>query len=70
MVLLADIEDFTMEEIAAILNCPVGTVKSRLFRARAMLQDYLRDYLRETPARPRGDAPGWFKRKDDRKPNP
>jgi RNA polymerase sigma-70 factor (ECF subfamily) len=70
VVLLADIEDFTMGEIAAILNCPVGTVKSRLFRARAMLQEFLRDYVRETPARPRGDAPGCFNRQDDRKPNP
>jgi RNA polymerase sigma-70 factor, ECF subfamily len=70
VVLLADIEDFTMGEIAAILNCPVGTVKSRLFRARAMLQEFLRDYVRETPARPRGDAPGWFNLQDDRKLNP
>ena len=70
VVLLADIEDFTMGEISAILNCPVGTVKSRLFRARAMLQEFLRDYFRETPTRPRGDAPGRFNRQDDRKPNP
>jgi RNA polymerase sigma-70 factor (ECF subfamily) len=69
VVLLADIEDFTMGEIAAIVNRPVGTVKSRLFRARAMLQESLRDYVPETPARPRGDTPGWFNRQDDRKPN-
>jgi RNA polymerase sigma-70 factor (ECF subfamily) len=56
VVLLADIEDFTMGEIAAILNCPVGTVKSRLFRARTMLQEFLQDYVRETP-QARGDAP-------------
>ena len=30
MVLLADIEDFTMGEIAAIMKCPVGTVKSQI----------------------------------------
>jgi RNA polymerase sigma-70 factor (ECF subfamily) len=70
VVLLADIEDFTMGEIAAILNCPVGTVKSRLFRARTMLQEFLRDYVRETPARPRGDAHGRCNRQDDRKPSP
>ena len=46
VVLLADVEDFTMGEIAAIMDCPVGTVKSRLFRARGILQARLRDYLR------------------------
>ena len=44
VVLLADLEDFTMPEIARIMGCPVGTVKSRLFRARALLKDLLRDY--------------------------
>ena len=44
VVLLADLEDFTMAEIAAIMACPVGTVKSRLFRARALLKTWLRDY--------------------------
>lgn len=44
VVLLADVEDFTMVEIATIMNCPVGTVKSRLFRARGILQQLLRDY--------------------------
>ncbi len=46
VVFLADVEDFTMIEVARIMDCPVGTVKSRLFRARAMLQDLLRDYVR------------------------
>ena len=44
VVLLADLEDFRMEEIARIMGCPVGTVKSRLFRARAILRGLLRDY--------------------------
>ena len=44
VVLLADLEDFHMEEIAHIMGCPVGTVKSRLFRARAILRGLLRDY--------------------------
>ena len=46
VVLLADLEDFTMGEIAGIMDCPVGTVKSRLFRARGMLRELLRDYRR------------------------
>jgi RNA polymerase sigma-70 factor (ECF subfamily) len=45
VVLLADLEDFSMGEIAAILECPVGTVKSRLFRARGILKQLLRDYV-------------------------
>lgn len=47
VVLLADLEDFSMGEIARIMGCPVGTVKSRLFRARAVLKGLLRDYLPE-----------------------
>jgi RNA polymerase sigma-70 factor, ECF subfamily len=46
VVLMADLEDFTMGEIAAIMGCPVGTVKSRLFRARVMLKELLRDYAK------------------------
>ena len=45
VVLLADLEEFTMGEIAAIMNCPVGTVKSRLSRARGILKALLRDYV-------------------------
>ena len=45
VVILADVEDFSMGEIARIMDCPVGTVKSRLFRARAILKELLRDYV-------------------------
>jgi RNA polymerase sigma-70 factor (ECF subfamily) len=45
VVVLADVEDFTMGEIAEIMYCPVGTVKSRLFRARVILKELLRDYV-------------------------
>ncbi len=46
VVLLADVEDFSMGEIAGIMDCPIGTVKSRLFRARGILKELLRDYVR------------------------
>ena len=44
VIILSDIEDFTYEEIAAILNVPVGTVRSRLHRARQMLKEKLQTY--------------------------
>lgn len=48
VIVLRDIEDLHYDEIAAMLGVPVGTVKSRLFRAREMLQDKLRDYAVST----------------------
>lgn len=41
VVLLADVEEFTYTEIAATLDIPVGTVRSRLARARGTLQKAL-----------------------------
>ncbi len=43
-VLLVDVEGFTYEEAATALDCPVGTLRSRLFRARRMLFLELHDY--------------------------
>ena len=42
--LLADLEGFALGEIAQIMDTPVGTVKSRLFRARRLLRRRLADY--------------------------
>lgn len=47
LVLLLDLEDFTYEEIAAIADVPIGTVRSRLHRARAVMAAKLRDYAGE-----------------------
>jgi len=41
---LCDIEGFSYEEIAKIIEIPIGTVRSRLFRARNMLKDKLKAY--------------------------
>jgi RNA polymerase sigma-70 factor (ECF subfamily) len=46
VLILHDREDTPYEEIARIVGVPVGTVKSRLFLARAHLQGVLRNYLR------------------------
>ena len=43
-VLLADMHDFSYKEIAEVLECPVGTVMSRLHRARKLLQAQLFEY--------------------------
>ena len=44
VVILKDIEGRSQEEIAEILDCPLGTVKSRLTRAREALKDRLRPF--------------------------
>lgn len=44
LVVLLDLEDFTYEEMAAIADIPIGTVRSRLHRARNILADKLREY--------------------------
>ncbi len=43
VIVLRDIEECDYEQIAAILDVPVGTIKSRLFRARAALRELLRE---------------------------
>lgn len=46
VVLLADLQDFAYKEIAEIMDCPIGTVMSRLYRGRRMLQAQLAEYAR------------------------
>lgn len=47
VVLYSDIEDLSYGEISEIVGCPIGTVKSRLFRARKLLQKSLWNYANE-----------------------
>lgn len=44
-IVLVDMGDFTYEETAAILSCPVGTIRSRLSRGRKLMQEYLGPYI-------------------------
>lgn len=46
VLLLAEVEGLALEEIARVMTCPVGTVKSRIFRAKERLRALLRDYER------------------------
>ena len=42
---LREIEGLSYEDIASIMNCPIGTVRSRIFRAREAIADQLRPLL-------------------------
>ena len=44
--LLCDLEGYTYEEIAELVDIPIGTVRSRLHRARKLLQDALFGYAK------------------------
>ena len=46
VILLCDIEGFTYEEISKIIDIPIGTVRSRLHRARNMLKEKLQEYAK------------------------
>jgi RNA polymerase sigma-70 factor (ECF subfamily) len=47
IVMLVDLEDYTYADAATELGIPVGTVRSRLFRARRLLQEALIEYARD-----------------------
>jgi len=59
-VVLSDLEDLSYQEVSEIMGVPVGTVKSRLFRGRRILQKELYEYAVEqgivTGAMPAGGA--------------
>jgi RNA polymerase sigma-70 factor, ECF subfamily len=71
VVILADLQEFSYKEIAEILDCPVGTVMSRLYRGRKLLQRSLRTYaihqgvLHEDPDAP-ADLTEYRRRKSSR----
>ena len=44
VIILCDLEGFSYEEMALILDIPIGTVRSRLHRARKLLRDKLKKY--------------------------
>jgi RNA polymerase sigma-70 factor (ECF subfamily) len=48
VVVLHDVQGQSHEEIAQIMDCNIGTVRSRLFYARQQLQSLLADYLKPT----------------------
>jgi len=53
ILVLREIEECDYETIAEILEVPIGTVRSRLFRARMELREQLAHVLHEEPQRPK-----------------
>jgi RNA polymerase sigma-70 factor (ECF subfamily) len=47
ILLLSDIEEFTYEEMSKIIGIPIGTVRSRLHRARKLMKDQIGQYARK-----------------------
>ncbi len=47
VILLSTVEGFSYKEISKMVDCPVGTVMSRIYRGRKMLKERLADYAKE-----------------------
>ncbi len=45
VIVLVDMEGLSYEEAAQALNCPIGTIRSRLHRARILLREKLKEWL-------------------------
>ena len=54
-VILCDVSGLSYEEASEVLDCPVGTVRSRLSRGREMLFEKLYEYARERGLLPKGE---------------
>ena len=58
-VMLVDVEDYSYADAAEVLGVPIGTVRSRLYRARRMLQETLLDHAHDFGLRnPKTNSPG------------
>ncbi|MFO7564562.1 MAG: sigma-70 family RNA polymerase sigma factor [Enhygromyxa sp.] len=56
-VILADLEGLSYKEIAEAMDCPIGTVMSRIYRGRKLLHKLLYDHAREIGVVVDGDPP-------------
>jgi RNA polymerase sigma-70 factor (ECF subfamily) len=46
-ILLVDVEELSYQEVSIVLNVPIGTIKSRVSRGRALLRDTLANFAKE-----------------------
>ncbi|MEO5339890.1 MAG: sigma-70 family RNA polymerase sigma factor [Magnetococcus sp. MYC-9] len=53
-ILLRDVQGLSYEEIAVLLDCPIGTVRSRIFRGRQEIVQRMRSYLGNQPSARKG----------------
>lgn len=51
-VIMSDLQDYSYKEIADVMNCPIGTVMSRLFRGRRLMREYLEKIKNEIETSP------------------